>query len=142
MSTLDEALALFNQGYNCAQAVLMAYGPSLGMDRASCARVAASYGAGVARTAGMCGAVTGALMVLGLRHWDAADVSAEAKTAIYRCGQAFLARFAEEHHTVLCRELLACDLSTPEGMALARERDTHHTLCPRFVQTAVELLAE
>ena len=142
MSTIDDALAIFSQGYNCAQAVLMACGPELGMDRESCARVAAAFGAGITRTGGMCGAVTGALMVLGLQHCDPTRTDAEAKAAVYLRGQEFLARFTQQHHSLLCRELLGCDLSTPEGSALARERDFHHTLCPRFVQTAVELLTE
>jgi len=142
MSTVDDALTIFNQGYNCAQAVLMACGPELGMERETCTRVAAAFGAGIARTGETCGAVTGALMVLGLQHWDITRTDAEAKAALYQRAQEFLAQFTKQHHSVLCRDLLGCDLSTPEGAALARERDFHHTLCPRFVQAAVELLAE
>lgn len=133
---------IFNQGFNCAQAVLMACGPEYGLGRETCTRVAAAFGAGIARTAETCGVVTGALMVLGLHHWTAANPSAEAKAEMYRRGQEFLARFKQQHGSLLCRDLLCCDLSTPEGNALAKERDFHHTLCPRFVRTAVELLEE
>lgn len=140
MSTIDDALTIFSQGYNCAQAVLMACGPALGIDQETCARVAAAYGGGIARTGEICGVVTAALMVLGLQHWEVTCPGAEAKAEMYRRGQNFLQQFAQQHNSLLCRELLGCDISTPEGMAIAREQDFHHTLCPRFVQTAVELL--
>lgn len=140
MSITDEALTIFSQGYNCAQAVLMACGPALGIDQEACARIAAAYGGGIARTGEMCGAVTAAIMVIGLQHWGVTCIGAEAKAEIYRRGQDFLQQFSQQHNSLLCRELLGCDISTSEGMAFAREQDFHNTLCPRFIRTAVELL--
>ncbi len=55
----DEAVALFQKGFNCAQSVLGSFGPDTGLDRESCLRVGGSFGAGMARKAETCGAVTG-----------------------------------------------------------------------------------
>jgi C_GCAxxG_C_C family probable redox protein len=73
----DDAVSHFSEGFNCAQAVLLAHGPRLGIAADDCARLAAPFGAGMARTGSTCGAVTGALMVIGLRlgHTRADDLA-------------------------------------------------------------------
>jgi C_GCAxxG_C_C family probable redox protein len=68
MSRVDEVISGFRGGLNCAQAVFSVYGPLYGMERQQCICVAAPFGAGIARTQDICGAVTGSLMVLGLRY--------------------------------------------------------------------------
>ena len=68
MSRTQEALKIFSSNFNCAQAVLGAYGPDYGLSREMAFKVSSVFGTGIARTGGMCGAVTGALMVLSLRY--------------------------------------------------------------------------
>ena len=138
----DDAVSYFTQGYNCAQAVLLAHGPRLGIKPADCLRLAAPFGAGMARTGSTCGAVTGALMVIGLRvgHTVADDLAT--KERCYEVARDFLARFHERHGSVICKELLGFDLGTPEGLAEARARDLHTTVCTGLARTAVELLGQ
>lgn len=73
MDTLDQSLEYFKKGMNCAQAVLSALGPRLGLDRETCVKIAAPFGAGMARAQKTCGAVTGALMALGLARGTGSD---------------------------------------------------------------------
>ncbi len=131
---------LFGQGYNCAQAVLAAFGPDEGATRVTCLAVATPFGGGLGRMGEVCGAVSGALMVLGLRHGGDTVADPQIKDAAYAAAQEFIARFKQRHQTILCRELLGCDLGTPEGRAEAQARQLSQTLCPGFVRDAAEIL--
>ena len=68
-SRIDVAGSRFSEGFSCSQSVLAAFAPELGLDADAALRVSAAFGGGMGRTGGTCGAVTGALMVLGLQIW-------------------------------------------------------------------------
>jgi C_GCAxxG_C_C family probable redox protein len=140
MSEKDEAVACFKQGFNCAQAVLSTYGPRFGLDRETGLRVAGAFGAGMARTGETCGAVTGALMVIGLKHAKMRPDDDDSRELSYVLAQEFMDTFRERNKSLLCRDLLGVDVSTPEGMAVVREKNLFATVCPRFVREAAELL--
>ena len=91
----------------------------------------------MARRGEVCGAVTGALLALGLAR--GAELPA-GKEEIYRLSQVFMRLFEEKHNTVLCRDLIACDLSTPAGYQYATEKRVFTTICPVLVQDAVEIV--
>ena len=131
------ALACFRQNFNCAQSVLVAFAPQLGLDESQALKIASPFGGGVARRGQVCGAVTGGLMALGLAQ--GADTPAGKEDA-YRLGQEFLQRFESRHATILCRELLGCDISTPAGRQQAGERGVFTSLCPLFVGHAAEIV--
>ena len=141
MSTADVAADLFKT-CNCAQAVLSALGPQAGLGTAECFRVAAAFGGGMARMGATCGAVTGGMMVLGLRHGDRRIQEPAARGAFYGKVQAFSACFAKKHGSTVCRELLGCDLSTPEGQKTFNEKGLHGGICTTLVRSAVEILEE
>ncbi len=109
----ERAVALFHDGYNCAQAVLLAFCDELGLNRDAAARVASSFGGGVGRLREICGAVSGGCMALGLRYggYDSADP--QAKADHYRRVQEFVNAFREENHAILCRELLGLQEGAP-----------------------------
>jgi C_GCAxxG_C_C family probable redox protein len=130
------AVTVFSQNFNCSQSVLSAFAAQFGMDRETALKLASPFGGGVARRGEICGAVTGALMALGLaRGTD----SPAGKEEIYRLSQEFMRLFEEKHQSVLCRDLIACDLSTPAGYQAAAEKRVFITICPVLVQDAVEI---
>ena len=131
------AAARFRQGYNCAQSVLVAFAPQLDLDESQALKLASPFGGVVARRGQICGAVTGALMALGLA--EGTDTPAGKEDA-YRLGQEFLQRFESRHATILCRELIDFDISTPEGHQQAREKGVFTALCPLFVRDAAEIV--
>ena len=139
MSKADEAVALFNQGYNCSQALLATFGPELGLDRGLALKAAGPFGGGIARSGDLCGAVTGAVMAIGLRY-SSDQVDPEAKARSYAAVHRMLQEFQSRHGSIVCRDLLGCDIGTEEGRAEAQARDTHHTVCPQFVRDAAEIL--
>jgi C_GCAxxG_C_C family probable redox protein len=133
----ETAVDRFRQNFNCAQSVLVPFSPQLGLDESQVLKLASPFGGGVARRGQVCGAVTGALMALGLAQ--GADTPAGKEDA-YRLGQEFLQRFESRHATILCRELLDYDISTPEGRQQAREQGVFTALCPLFVGDAAEIV--
>ncbi len=141
MSRIDVAQTYFSQGFSCSQAVAAAFAADFGLEPATLLRVAAAFGGGVARSGDTCGAVTGGLMVIGLRY-GITQPDPPAKERTYERAREFLARFQARHGAVACRTLLGHDFSTPEGQATIRERKLTHTICPGLVTAAVAILEE
>jgi C_GCAxxG_C_C family probable redox protein len=131
------AVGLFGSNFNCAQSVFAAFAPQLGLQRSQALKLASPFGGGVARRGQVCGAVTGALMVLGLVQ--GADTS-DGKEEAYRLGEEFLQRFESKQGSILCRDLLGCDIGTPEGRQKAQAKDVFNSLCPILVGNAAEIV--
>lgn len=106
-SHAETAKQLFESGYNCAQAVLCAFEDVTGLERGTSLRLASSFGGGLGRMREVCGAVSGAAMVLGLVCGSADPTDHAAKTAHYHRVQEFARRFRERNGSIICRELLA-----------------------------------
>ena len=104
-------------------------------------KIASGFGGGMGRLAETCGAITGAFILLGLK-FGAAAAEREAKEAVYARVREFAAKFKACHGSLVCRDLLGCDLSTPEGFALAREKKLSSTVCPPYIETAAKILEE
>ena len=143
MSKVDLAVACFKQDFNCSQVVFSTYAPSLGLDRKTALRVAAAFGGGMGRTGETCGAVSGALMVIGLRYGQCTAGDKGAKEKTYELAREFLNRFAARNDgCVKCRELLGYDVGTAEGLQTAREQGLFETRCPKFVRDAAEIVEQ
>jgi C_GCAxxG_C_C family probable redox protein len=137
----DDAVSLFNSGFNCSQSVAGAYAEDLGLKQADALKMAAAFGGGIGRSGQTCGAVTGALMVLGMKYgMTVADP--QAKERMYVIAQSFLKHFAARHGSVLCKELLNADISTVEGRAAMRERNTHAAICSPLIADVTAMLDE
>jgi C_GCAxxG_C_C family probable redox protein len=136
------AASLFNQGFNCSTAVFAAFAPSYGLEPDLALRLAGAFGGGMARQGETCGAVSGALLVIGLRFGQTIPGDSTTKEHAYSVARAFIDRFVASCGTTKCRPLLGVDISTPEGRQLAHERNLFGSLCPRLVVTAVQLLEE
>ncbi len=87
-----------------------------------------------------CGAVSGALMVIGLKYGSSNTDDKEIKAEVLRRSQRFMDLFKEKYGTVRCNDLLGVDIGTREGQLLAREKDIFNSNCPGFVSDAAEIL--
>jgi C_GCAxxG_C_C family probable redox protein len=135
-----EAVAAFGRGSSCSMAILSAYGPDFGLDAGVAARIASPFGAGVAKTGEICGAVSGALMVIGLTQGPEDIRDAASREKVYALAGRFIDEFAARNGSVNCTELIGYDLSRPEEFALAREKKVFATRCSRLVRDAGEIL--
>lgn len=142
MSRAQEAVQYFKQGFSCSQAVLAAVSEPLGLDRERALKIAQAFGGGMARMGLTCGAVTGAMLAIGLKHGRTQPEDEEAKERTYRLVHDLFQKFQTRHGSVVCRELIGVDLSTPEGHNLGAQRGVFDNLCPRFISDAVEILEE
>jgi C_GCAxxG_C_C family probable redox protein len=143
MSATSEAAAqMFLDGYNCAQSVAGSVGPAHGLDRATAIKVAQAFGGGMGRTGNVCGAVTGALMVIGFvcSAKDSKDVAAKAKSAAM--ARDVMDRFRARQGSILCRDILGCDIGTDEGHRQAAEKGLFKTVCAKAVEDAAAVLEE
>ena len=142
MDRVELAVSLFKQGFSCSQAVLAAYGDHFGLDREVALRVAAGFGGGMGRMAQTCGAVTGAYMLIGMKHGNVDAKERRAKEKTYELVREFAGRFTDHHGSLLCRELLGCDVSTPEGLQHLKEKKLAATVCANLVRNAAAIIGE
>jgi len=136
MNRVEKAESLFKGGCNCSQAVFAAFADEFGLDESLAKKVACGLGGGVGRLREVCGAVSGAAMVLGMR---ADGDKAAAYPAIQRLAEAFKA----ETGSIVCRELLAGTGATAGGAPDARTPAYYRKRpCVELVKLAARLLEE
>ena len=136
----EAAAEHFAKKYSCSQAIIMAFASRVGIDPGMSARIAASFGGGMARMEWTCGAVTGALMVIGLRFGHELAEDEDKKEKTYELVKTFLSKFNERNGTVSCRDLIGVDISTDQGHEQAEEQKLFENVCPKFVRDAAEIL--
>jgi C_GCAxxG_C_C family probable redox protein len=143
MSTkVHNAVSLFEQGFNCSQAILATYGEEFGLNHEAALKVASGFGGGMGRSALTCGAVTGAFMVLGLKYGPGDVKDKRAKEHTYELVREFVVKFKSRNGSIFCSKLLGCDISTPAGAEIARQKGLFDSVCPKMVQEAAEILEE
>jgi C_GCAxxG_C_C family probable redox protein len=142
MNSVQRAEKNFKDGFSCSQAVFAAFAEDLGLERETALRISTGFGAGMARMTETCGAVTGAIMVIGLKHGRVDPEDLDAKEKTYSLVGEFVKRFRERHGSIVCRELLGCDIGTEEGMEKAASEGLFEDFCPSLVKQAAEILGE
>ena len=140
MEKSEQAKSLFLSGHNCAQSVLLSFASDLHYSTELAEKIAAGFGGGMGKTQHTCGAVTGAIMVLGLFHGEKVNNNEELKAESYRSVKELMQAFTEEFGTTSCSELTGCDLNTPEGTAQFRESHTMENVCAECVARAVKIV--
>jgi C_GCAxxG_C_C family probable redox protein len=129
---------MLEKEYNCAQAIFTAYGEPLGLvDYDTSLKIASAFGGGIARMGNVCGALTGALMVLGLKYGGAKREEQEKANAV--AGK-LLNEFESLNGSIICRELINRDLITDEDVKQAFKEGAFNN-CPKFVDD-VSLMLE
>lgn len=139
---VEAAVACFREGFTCSQAILSTWGGEFGLERETALRVASTFGGGMAGLGEVCGAVTGGLIAIGLKHGQTQAKESQTKDRNYALVRDFTDRFKSRNGSLLCRELLGCDLTTPEARATARQKGLFTERCPRFVRDAAEILED
>lgn len=100
------AVSLFQSGNNCAQAVLLAYADKIGLSAEDAKKITACFGGGLC-TGDVCGAITGAMMVLGMQHFDpVADLAGE-KVKTRKIGMDFMREIGEKFGSIDCRDIFS-----------------------------------
>lgn len=142
MKESETAQKLFEEGHACSQAFLTAYAHHYGLSEEMALKLACSFGGGMGRQGLTCGAVTGALMVLGLDagRTDPDDDAARDKNDALV--QSFFKRFREKYNTLNCNELTGVEMAIPEARAKGKEDGKFQQVCPDVVGFAADLVTE
>ncbi|AKN31402.1 c_gcaxxg_c_c family protein [Clostridium carboxidivorans P7] len=138
MSRSQNVIANFNNGLNCCQCVLLAFSEELGLDKKAAIKIALGFGGGMCHGE-VCGAVTGAVMVLSLKYGNSILDDIESKEKVYEMVREFKEKFTEINDSIICRDLLGIDLIKKENRIMAREKGLFKK-CPKFVEDSIDVL--
>ena len=140
MNHSERAAELFLSGYNCAQAVAVAFSDVTGLNETASAKLASPFGGGMGRMREVCGAVSGILMVYGyLYGYDHPDPDAQKKC--YATVQKLAEKFRQQAGSIICREILKNPPSDPAPTPRTEEYYKQRP-CARMVMIAANLLDE
>ncbi|MFZ1127265.1 C-GCAxxG-C-C family protein [Methanoregula sp.] len=140
LTRADDAAAIFSGGYSCSQAVAAAFAEDFGIGRATVLRLSCGFGGGMAHTGNTCGAVTGALMVIGMKYGrtEIDDLASKEKT--YAVANTFITEFLRRNNSIGCTDLIGHNLSDPKELAIARKNGLFTAKCTKYVRDAAEIL--
>ena len=142
MSEIETAVDTFMGDCNCCQAILLTYATKLGFDKETALRLGTGFADGMARHGEVCGAVTGAIMTIGLKLGMEKNGDAKAREKTLELINEFIKKFKDRHIFIRCNELLGCNINLQTGREYANETDRFKTICPKYVRTAAEILEE
>lgn len=139
MNKYEKVITKFHEGLNCSQVVLLAFAKELGIDDASVLKIACGFGGGMGHGE-VCGAVSGAIMALGLKYGqsDILDTASKLKTS--EVVKEFVTEFKCLNNSITCRDLLGCDLNTDSGKNYVIEKQLFLNTCPKFIKDSIDIL--
>lgn len=136
-----KASEIHDKGFNCAQSVFLSLSDLTGLDEKTSLAIAGGFGGGM-RAAEVCGAVSGAVMAIGLLFPFAEADDQTAKDRIAALTREFHKRFKEKNKSIICRGLLGYDMEIPEEMAKLKELGLTAKVCPAMIDSAEEIARE
>jgi C_GCAxxG_C_C family probable redox protein len=142
MSRQQAAGECFKCGYNCSQAVFSTFAPEFGVNYETALKVAGNFGGGMARMGETCGAVTGAFMAIGLKYSKTKFGEDAQRDKGYELVNEFSKKFIEKHGSMKCKDLLKCDVGTPEGKKIINELNLSQNVCFPLVQYSTAMVED
>lgn len=144
MSKGDIAKQNFMNGYNCSQAVLLAFCEDFGLEKETALKISEPFGGGMGRMREVCGTVTGMFMVLGLAMGNSDAKDGSTKKNVYKSVQELAEKFKQDNGSIICRELLGFQKNNKESY-VPSERTTEYYKkrpCPELCKYAADILEE
>lgn len=140
MDKSQKAAGYMKTGYNCSKAIVKTYAEDVGINEEEIVKIASVLGGGIGRTGHVCGAVSGAALIIGAKFGSTDNTKLESKDKAYQKGRELLERFAAENKSILCSEIIGYDINSKEGLMQARQAGVFAQKCPRFVASAARIL--
>lgn len=143
---VSRAVGYFKSGYNCAQAVVMAYDDVMGLSTEAIAQLAAPFGGGMGRMREVCGTVSGMTFIAGAIRPAVNPQNLEERKANYALVQHFAQLFREENGDIVCRRLLGLESAVERSetpMPSQRTEEYYRKRpCAEYVASAARIVAE
>jgi C_GCAxxG_C_C family probable redox protein len=140
MTKADDAHRCFLKRFTCSAAVFSTFSEELGLDPDKAKKIACGFGAGISKTGNICGAVSGAVMVIGLAYGKTEEGDEAATDKTRALVRQFIREFTKKNGSIRCTDLLGYDLSDPAAYAAARQSEIFITKCPLLVRDAADIL--
>ncbi|MBP6977232.1 MAG: C-GCAxxG-C-C family protein [Bacteroidales bacterium] len=137
-----DSLERFESGHNCAQAVVAVFSDELGLRSETALKVAKAFGGGMAGYGKTCGALTGAMMVIGLRWGSASASDGEANDRVEKKTHQLVEEFEKKYGTSNCNELLGLEAGNLSGTDVLLRGSRICQSCHGFIETVVAFLEE
>ena len=139
----EAAKKYFTEGYNCAQAVVLAFADLLPADKETLSKLASSFGGGMGRMREVCGAVSGMFLVEGMLLGYSSPEDIDGKSQLYEKIRGLAGKYSDENGSIICRELLAGVPHTDGGSPEQRSAEYYKKRpCGELVRIAAHILAE
>jgi C_GCAxxG_C_C family probable redox protein len=138
----NQAKIFFDEGYNCAQSTLLAFLDTQSMDEATALKLSSVFGGGIAGTGHVCGAVTGSLMAIALKHGVNTPGDSKEKEAVLDLSHQFIERFKTKNKSIMCCDLLGYNMGIDEERQIIKTQGLTKSICPQLVQDASEIVDE
>lgn len=140
---VERAVAFFKEGYNCSQSVVLAYADLFGLEHNFAAVVSAAFGGGMGRLREVCGAVSGMMMIAGLKYPLCDPADRESKATLYAVEQELAGIFSEMNGSIVCRELLGLNHKKDEPVPAERNAAYYQKRpCAEYVGVAARIIGE
>ncbi|MDA3816362.1 MAG: C-GCAxxG-C-C family protein [Prolixibacteraceae bacterium] len=141
MRPVEEAQKYFDNNFSCSQSVFTAFAPDLGLSVDNSLKVACAFGAGMGRQQQTCGAVTGALMAMGLKYGKGINDNDDKKLHTYAKTELFIEKFIDKHGSINCRELLdGLDMKNSADLERIKKEEMFEKRCAKYVVTAARIV--
>lgn len=140
MEPQSVAFQKFDEGFNCAQSSFYPFAKDMGMSAKHALKLTTAFGAGMIYRGDICGAITGAMMAIGLKFGRENANDTDAKELTYFLVKELHDRFTKEFGSIQCKQLLGLDDVSSESWATAEEKFKSH--CPMYVSRAVYITNE
>lgn len=132
----------FQEGYNCAQSVLLTMFEHWSSNESNLIpKIATGFGGGIGRCGSICGALAGGVIAIGVKY-GTGEPSLEKRLKAYELAQKLYKQFDKHHGSVFCRDLIGYDLSNPKQLEEARKANVFEEKCSQFIRKTVETLVE
>jgi len=133
-SKTKKAVNMFKNGFLCSQAVLSAFSPEMGLNKEQALRMGVGFGSGVAERQNICGAVSAAVMIIGLKYGSDKPNDIKRRQITYNTVNKFCKLFTKKNGSINCAELLGCDHKE------ASNKNLYSSLCTNYVKDTSEIL--
>ncbi|MFH1195709.1 MAG: C-GCAxxG-C-C family protein [bacterium] len=141
MTKPELAAEYMKSGYNCAQSIVKAFAADAGItNEDELIKMAAPFGGGIGRNGFVCGALTGAALIIGKMYGNKEPSDLEGREKAYEAVNKLLDEFKMKHKSLLCKDLISIDMRNEKELTKAKEEGVFQTQCPVFLMTAGILL--
>ncbi|MEI7597642.1 MAG: C-GCAxxG-C-C family protein [Bacteroidota bacterium] len=140
MNKQEKVKEYSESGYNCCQSVLAAYGEDFGLDIHLSLKLAKNFGSGCVYRGEICGAVSAALMIYGLKYGSDLPNDELSSEIVYNYSRDHIKEFEKIHSSINCKDLLGLNVGFPEDLEKINEQKLFKWKCPVFIEDSVKIL--